>query len=107
MASAVLQTFVRKMSSSAAKEIKHVTIIGGGLMGSGIAQVIHLVHFQYFKFDYETAPALVVLQEFRESTAGVKVHAYQGLCRLPATVSPCRSSENNASRCVCLSRYAA
>lgn len=39
MASTVLQTFVRKMSSSAAKEIKHVTIIGGGLMGSGIAQV--------------------------------------------------------------------
>uniref|UniRef100_A0A673GFG2 3-hydroxyacyl-CoA dehydrogenase NAD binding domain-containing protein n=1 Tax=Sinocyclocheilus rhinocerous TaxID=307959 RepID=A0A673GFG2_9TELE len=33
----VTRQFIRSLSSSAA--IKHVTIIGGGLMGAGIAQV--------------------------------------------------------------------
>lgn len=37
----VTRQFVRSMSSAAAKKIviKHVTVLGGGLMGSGIAQV--------------------------------------------------------------------
>lgn len=37
---AALGVFMRKMSTSASRNaIKNVTVIGGGLMGSGIAQV--------------------------------------------------------------------
>jgi hypothetical protein len=34
-----LRLMARKMSTSMKNNIKHVTVIGGGLMGSGIAQV--------------------------------------------------------------------
>lgn len=53
MASAIIR---RGMATSAAVEsaIKHVTVIGGGLMGSGIAQV-SVSH----RFVYESMRALV------------------------------------------------
>lgn len=35
----MIKVFTRKMSVSAVRELKNVTVIGGGLMGSGIAQV--------------------------------------------------------------------
>lgn len=46
MAASVL---IRGLSTSAAVEsaIKHVTVIGGGLMGSGIAQVSLDNHYLY------------------------------------------------------------
>lgn len=40
MASAIFRVFSRNMATSGSDKIfKHVTVIGGGLMGSGIAQV--------------------------------------------------------------------
>lgn len=41
MASTMFRVCTRNMASNATvdKAIKHVTVIGGGLMGSGIAQV--------------------------------------------------------------------
>lgn len=43
MASALFRAFTRNMATSAGDKIfKHVTVIGGGLMGSGIAQVSEL-----------------------------------------------------------------
>lgn len=43
MASAI-RMFTRNMATNTAG-IKHVTVIGGGLMGSGIAQVSFIKHF--------------------------------------------------------------
>lgn len=39
----MIKVFTRKMSVSAVREFKHVTVIGGGLMGSGIAQVSRII----------------------------------------------------------------
>lgn len=50
MASAIVRAFTRNMATSASDKIfKHVTVIGGGLMGSGIAQVSGFYFFRMTK----------------------------------------------------------
>lgn len=67
MASAIIR---RGMATSAAVEsaIKHVTVIGGGLMGSGIAQVSFVTFFARRLFLY----VLFIFVRF-----GSKVHSPQ------------------------------
>lgn len=58
-------TFVRGMATNAAIEsaIKHVTVIGGGLMGSGIAQVSFVLgraHLQIYQFSFNAVSSRIL-----------------------------------------------